>query len=110
VVTAVPLSELTTTVLLLHTVASQTTATAPMISGCCPIGGSAVTDLCEMLYLPPTRQEHAHHHVASISCCCLALSPLSGMIVYARGSQMIPLHTQGRVELGGLSACLGISR
>lgn len=72
--TAAPLSELTATVLLLHTVASQTAVTTPMTSGCCcPTSGSAATDLCETLYLPPTRQEHAHHHVASASCCSLAL-------------------------------------
>lgn len=80
-VTVAPLSKLTATVLLLHTVASQTTTTTPMISGhCCPIRGSAVTDLCETLYLPPTRHEHVHHHVASVSWCSLALLPLSGCL------------------------------
>lgn len=53
-VTATPLSDLNATVLVLHTVASQTAITPPMTSGCCcPISGSAATSVrCCSCHLP----------------------------------------------------------
>lgn len=92
-VTAAPLSELTATVLLPHTEASQTAVTTPMTSGC------AVPSVALQ---PQTSVRRYTCHLPGKSMHTIPGLLQSGFD--ARGFQMVSLYTQERVELGGLHA------